>query len=93
MTLITCKTVNCSLIAHWFISGLIRLSLTVCAVVQTPAAALAFIISVVVQRDSVGVYGYQTWTLSTAQLYGVSVWNSYLLRHEYTADLLYNISV
>lgn len=76
MTLVTSTAVKL------FISTRIALSLTVCAVLQAPAVAQAFIISVVVQLDGVGVCNYQTRTLSTTQLHGFRAWNSYLLRQE-----------
>lgn len=49
-----------------------------CGVVQTPAAAHAVIVSVVVQCHRVGVCDYQTWTLFTTQLHGLFVWNGHL---------------
>lgn len=59
-----------------------------CVVVQAPAAALAVTISVVLQRDSVGVCLDQTWTLSTTQLHRLFVWNGHLLREEVHSSII-----
>lgn len=59
-----------------------------CAVVQAPATALAITISVVLQRDSVGVCLDQTWTLSTTQLVWLFVWNAYLKREEVHSSII-----
>lgn len=69
-------------VSHWLVTTSIPLVLTLCAVVQAPAVAKAFLINVIVQLDCVGVCVYQAWALCTTQLHGLFVLNRHLLKDE-----------